>query len=159
MAVCRPKSRRLTEQEDPKGKRARRHERNSSCSVAGQRGLAGAVIRLRQAVLAIPARCAPQFPNPKFAEQLIRRECEFAAARCFVNRVKTALPDRTCQHDQFTPNATSAPSYIGSTWTRNGRLRPPLSMQWMLKVAAQARLRAYRKDMEISRNTFEKAVP
>jgi hypothetical protein len=39
---------------------------------------AGAIIKLRNAVPAIPSRCAPQFADPKHAEQVIRRECELA---------------------------------------------------------------------------------
>ena len=39
---------------------------------------AGAVIRLRNAVLAIPTRCAAQFADPRHAEAIIRRECELA---------------------------------------------------------------------------------
>ena len=39
---------------------------------------AGAVIKLRNAVLAIPSRCASQFADPRHAEQVIRRECELA---------------------------------------------------------------------------------
>ena len=39
---------------------------------------AAAVIKLRNAVLRIPSRCAPQFSDPKHAKQVIRRECEIA---------------------------------------------------------------------------------
>jgi phage terminase Nu1 subunit (DNA packaging protein) len=39
---------------------------------------AGAVIRLREAVLAIPARCATRFADPRHAEGVIRAECELA---------------------------------------------------------------------------------
>jgi hypothetical protein len=39
---------------------------------------AGAVVRLRNAVLAIPTRCAAQFADPRHAEAIIRRECELA---------------------------------------------------------------------------------
>jgi phage terminase Nu1 subunit (DNA packaging protein) len=38
----------------------------------------GAVIKLRQAVLAIPARCAARFADPRHAEAVIRAECELA---------------------------------------------------------------------------------
>jgi hypothetical protein len=40
---------------------------------------AGAVIKLRNAVLAIRSRCAAQFADPRHAEQVIRRECEHCA--------------------------------------------------------------------------------
>jgi phage terminase Nu1 subunit (DNA packaging protein) len=42
------------------------------------RAWASAVVRLRQAVLAIPARCAARFADPRHAEALIRAECEAA---------------------------------------------------------------------------------
>ena len=37
-----------------------------------------AVVRLREAVLAIPARVAARFPDSRHAEAVIRRECELA---------------------------------------------------------------------------------
>jgi hypothetical protein len=33
----------------------------------------GAIIRLRDAMLAIPSRCAGRFPDPRHAEAIIRR--------------------------------------------------------------------------------------
>jgi len=40
----------------------------------------GAVIRLRNAVLAIPARVAARFADPRHAEAIVRAECEMALA-------------------------------------------------------------------------------
>ena len=39
---------------------------------------AGAVIRFRDAMLAIPSRCAGRFPDPRLAELIIRSEVEIA---------------------------------------------------------------------------------
>jgi len=39
---------------------------------------AGAVIRFRNAMLAIPSRCAGRFPDPRHAEAVIRAEVETA---------------------------------------------------------------------------------
>lgn len=39
---------------------------------------AAAVVRIRQAVLAIPSKCASQFADPRQAERVIRQECETA---------------------------------------------------------------------------------
>jgi phage terminase Nu1 subunit (DNA packaging protein) len=36
------------------------------------------VVRFRSAVMQIPSRCAAKFPDPHFAEAVIRAECELA---------------------------------------------------------------------------------
>jgi hypothetical protein len=43
-----------------------------------ERKLESGVVQMRNAVLAIPSRCASQFADPRHAEQVIRRECELA---------------------------------------------------------------------------------
>jgi hypothetical protein len=39
---------------------------------------AGAVIRMRDAMLAVPVKCASRFPDPRHAEAIIRDEVEIA---------------------------------------------------------------------------------
>ena len=38
----------------------------------------GAIIRLRDAMLAVPVKCASRFPDPRHAEAIIRAEVEVA---------------------------------------------------------------------------------
>jgi hypothetical protein len=39
---------------------------------------AAELVKVRDAVLAIPSRVAPQFSDPRHAETIVRRECEIA---------------------------------------------------------------------------------
>ena len=41
-------------------------------------GWSGAILRLRDAMLAVPVKCAPRFADPKHAEAIIRAEVERA---------------------------------------------------------------------------------
>ena len=38
----------------------------------------GAILRLRDAMLAVPVKCASRFPDPRHAEAIIRAEVEIA---------------------------------------------------------------------------------